>query len=92
MKYIFCYTVNLSSISVYFQTLCNQLSQRGHNVIVITDRNIKERCLLEDSVKMFDWPNVRPVKFADFRFFSRLVKSVRPIVFLRHLNRQFDYS
>ena len=80
MKYIFCYTVNLSSVSVYFQTLCNQLSQRGHDVTVMTDRNIKDRCLLEDSVKMFDWPSVRPVKFADFRFFFRLVRSMRPDV------------
>jgi glycosyltransferase involved in cell wall biosynthesis len=80
MKYIFCYTVNQSSVSLYFQTLCNALSERGHNVTVITDRKIKDRHFLKQSVKMLDWPSKRPVKIADMRFLYRLLKSLRPDV------------
>lgn len=78
MKTIFLsFSLVHSSVTDYFVTLANALSESG-KVVVITDRVGDHPYKLENRIEVAQWPSGRPTKWRDFVFLYRLVKTHRP--------------
>lgn len=69
------------SIPNYFFALSKKLSCQGNRVVLVLDQR-PEVLAVEEGLEIEVWPSVRPTKFADFRFFYRLCKKLKPDVVL----------
>ena len=78
MRSIFiAFTLKNSSVSDFFISLANYLSQT-YQVILVTHANEKHFLKLNETIKVYQWPTKRPKTLKDLFFLLKLIHQYQP--------------
>ena len=67
-----------AGIAGHFRAVANGLVERGHTVIVLTDRQFVTAGEGVGNPALYGWPSPRPTHWRDFIFFLRLARRYQP--------------
>jgi glycosyltransferase involved in cell wall biosynthesis len=67
-----------SPVSSHLRALAEQLAQRGHQVVLIVDKQKREVVNEYGNPAVYTWPSSRPTRIRDAYFLWRLVRKYRP--------------
>ncbi len=73
MNFLISFTWNHATLSEYFKALSKELVQRGHKVIIITDRQ-RHDLITYGNPSILTWPSFRPVNFPDFSYAYNILR------------------
>ncbi len=71
------FTLKNSSVAEFFVSLANRLSET-HQVVIFSYATEDHNLIIRDSVKILEWPSIRPTKYADFQFLIKNIRKYRP--------------